>query len=132
MSADIEMRDYEFYVGTDYVRRLTLEEGGSPVSLTDYSAAMQLRTTYSSDVSFELSTQNGRIEIHPDEGQIDLIFRSGETVDVRPGRYLYDLELKAPDDTIVRLMAGTITFLPEVTRIEDPGRDDRASPVDQG
>lgn len=118
MSADIETRDYEFYVGTDYVRRLTLEEDGQPVSIKDYTAAMQLRQTLASDVAFELTTENGRIEINADAGQIDLIFRSGETVDVPPGRYLYDLELKAPDDTIVRLMAGSITFYAEVTRID--------------
>lgn len=118
MSADIETRDYEFYVGTDYVRRLTLEEDGQPVRLKDYSAAMQLRSTLASDVAFEMTTENGRIAITPEAGQIDLIFRSGETVFVKPGRYLYDLELKAPDDTIVRLMAGTITFYAEVTRID--------------
>lgn len=59
MSVDIENRDYEFYVGTDYVRRLTLEEDGQPVSLKDYTAAMQLRSTLASDVAFELTTENG-------------------------------------------------------------------------
>lgn len=115
-----EIRDYELYCGTDYTIRIRLEEDGAPADLTDFRGRMQLRRTLASCCAFELSTDDEakRIEITPAEGKVELLFRSKETKDLPAGKYLFDLELYAPDDTVARILSGTIAFLPEVTRDE--------------
>lgn len=87
-----------------------------PVNLSGYSARMQIRQTHGSGVVFELTTSNGRIALGTTNGQITLSAAAVDTAALAAGLYIYDLELISPNGSVTRLLQGSVTVSPEVTR----------------
>jgi hypothetical protein len=87
-----------------------------PVNLTGYTAAMQLRQNYNSDVAdLTLTTANGGITIVGATGTITINATAAQTGDLDPGFYVYDLELTSGSN-ISRLIQGQLTVAEQVTR----------------
>lgn len=86
-----------------------LDENDEPVVLTNYTARGQIRKHYSStnSVSFTTTLSNGSLVIS---------LTAGQTANMVSGRYVYDLELVDPGNTVVRILEGIVTVTPEVTR----------------
>ena len=79
------------------------------------TARMQLRPTIESEtVSDELTTENERISL--DEGTLVLSFPNATTSGMTAGVYAYDLEIVSSQGMVTRVMEGTVTIRPEVTR----------------
>lgn len=106
-------------------RNLTIDQGSTfsisvelsdaldnPLDLTDYDIRAQLRKSYGSNTFTEFSTSSGD---NPENGVITLTLTSEQTTLLRPGRYVYDIEIEN-DDEVVRVLEGIITVTPEVTR----------------
>lgn len=99
--------------GTDFVYNIYLiDSAGVPVDVSGYTGESQLRTSYSSNVyntmNVDVSTVN--------TGLITLSMNSYNTGLLTSGRYLYDLILISTDNIISRLVEGTITVNPQVTK----------------
>ena len=96
------------------------DDQGRVVPLADHFARMQVRTSYAANIGstviFNLTTENDYISIDAAKGQITVTIPSAEMTTVSSGKYLYDLELIYPDDTVERLLMGTFTIRAEVTR----------------
>lgn len=91
------------------------DSDGNPINLTDYTARMQLRRSVSSDViEFELTTENGGIDITPLEGIVAWSMSATETAGLSE-TYVYDLELVL-SDVVIPYLGGTIRVSREVTR----------------
>lgn len=89
----------------------------APVNLATYTARMQARSAYASTtVVVELTSANGRISLGTTNGQITLSLSATETAALAAGRYVYDLELVSAGGVVKRLVEGTLTVTPEVTR----------------
>lgn len=103
--------------GATFSRQLTWkDETGTPVNLTSYTARMQLRTAVQNDsMVLELSTSNGRISLGGSAGTIDLTITAADMTTLVPTKYVYDLEL-INGTVVTRLVQGTFTVRPEVTR----------------
>ena len=104
--------------GSTFTRTITYNEpGGSPVDLTGFTAAMDLRASYNSeDVIISLTTENGRIALGGVAGTIDLTIDAEDMTDlVAPADGVYDLELYT-GGTVTRLLQGSWTISPEATR----------------
>lgn len=87
------------------------------------SARMQLRPSIESEtVSDELTTENERISL--DEGTLVLSFPNATTSGMNAGVYAYDLEVVSSLGMVTRVMEGTVTIRPEVTRSEDESGSD--------
>jgi hypothetical protein len=87
-----------------------------PVNLTGYTAAMQLRQNYNSDVAnLTLTTANGGISIVGATGTITINATAVQTGALDPGFYVYDLELTSGSN-ISRLIQGQLTVAEQVTR----------------
>lgn len=91
-----------------------------PIDLTGYTARMQIRPDYASTtVLVELTTENARITITPAAGTIALYISDTDTsaLAFADAPAVYDLELvpPAPGD-VIRLLRGTVTLSPEVTK----------------
>lgn len=86
-----------------------LDENDEPVNLTSYSARGQIRKHYSStnSVSFTTTLSNGSLVIS---------LTANQTANMVSGRYVYDLELIDPSNTVLRILEGIVTVTPEVTR----------------
>lgn len=92
-----------------------------PVDITGYQVRMQVRSELeSSIVLLELNTSNGRVVLTtPASGSFELRLTATETAALAFESGVYDLEMTAPDgpdNTVTRLLAGSVTVLPEITR----------------
>jgi len=53
----------------------------------------------------------------PADGEITISLSDAQTANLKPGRYVYDVELVAnADSTVERLIEGIVTVYPEVTK----------------
>jgi len=101
--------------GANFSSTITLFNDDDTVfNLTDYTAAGQIRKSYSSSsasATFTISFSADR-----SEGQITLSLTSTQTAAVEEGRYVYDIEVTSSDSVVTRVLQGTVTVSPNVTR----------------
>lgn len=92
------------------------EDETTIIPLLGFGARMQIRPTLTSDVVlFELTTENGRIEILGASGIIRLLFSAIQTEAFDWDSAVYDLEL-TQGTTVERFLKGTVKVDKEVTR----------------
>jgi hypothetical protein len=92
------------------------DSDGDPVDLTNYTAAMQLRQNYNSELAdLTLTTENGGLTITANTGTIQVAATATETGSLSSGLYVYDLELISGSN-VSRLIQGQITVAEQVTR----------------
>ena len=85
-------------------------DDGSATDLTDYTITAQIRKSYYTSTYTDFTTGKSNLT-----GEITLSLTPTQTSALKAGRYVYDVEMAAPDET-VRVMEGIITVTPEVTR----------------
>lgn len=90
------------------------DDDGLAIDLTNYTARMQLRREYRTNIIHELTTENGGIDITALTGEIDLLIEATDTADFIDTKVLYDLELINGTE-VVRLLSGCITISENVT-----------------
>ena len=98
--------------GTDFSTAINLtDSSGVNLNLTGYSAASQIRKTFSSSNSTAftctLTTANSTLT---------LALNNSVTAAMSPGRYVWDPELTNSSGTISRILEGMVTVTPEVTK----------------
>jgi hypothetical protein len=117
------MSQYEEFTvdqGTDFSIKLELvNKDGTKKNLTGYSAAAQIRKTYSSSDS-DAVTFASQFEAPRSDGILNLTLTNSQTGAMKAGRYVYDVEISSTDsadNTIIeRILEGQITVSPSVTR----------------
>ncbi len=86
---------------------------GDAINLATYSASAQLRKSYYSSSANTLTA----IITGNANGQITLSMTAANTSNLTPGRYVYDLKItNSIDNSVTRVVEGTATVLPSVTR----------------
>jgi hypothetical protein len=99
--------------GATFNRILTVQENGSAMNLSGYSAASKFRSTAESSSvagTFSCSVTNAS------GGQVTMSMTSTATGNLEEGIYLYDLEITSGSGAVTRLMQGKVTVNPEITR----------------
>lgn len=87
-----------------------------PVSLTGYTARMQLRPKVASEeILLELTTENGGIEIDPVASTIKIIVSATQTQALTFSSCVYSLEM-VKSGKVTQLVSGSISLEKEVTR----------------
>ena len=105
--------------GATWVQPITYQSAnGTAINLTGSLLRMQARDSYSANTTvISLSTATGGITVtSTTNGTFALSLSAGDTANLTPGTYAYDLERVTPDATVTRLLGGSITVSPEVTR----------------
>jgi len=106
--------------GADWYFTITYEKpDGTPINITDYTAACQLRSLPNSPSAvLTLTTENGGIEITGNTGTVALHATADETEVIDEGTYFYDVEIYSWNvpAIITRLVQGQIVVSAEVTR----------------
>ena len=100
--------------GSTFDREITVQENRQALNLTGYSARMQMRSTH--DSSSIALTFTAAIANPATNGKINLGATATATAAVEEGIYVYDLEIESSAGTVTRILEGTITVTPEVTR----------------
>lgn len=111
--------------GSDFAVDLVIKENGSAMDLTNYSGRGQLRSTHESTTIAaylkvtKTNPTGGALKVElPNGNWTDSggTTRQGST-DIAAGQYVYDIEIFTNADAVVkRIMQGTATINPEVTR----------------
>ena len=106
--------------GADWYINFTYQQpAGTPVNITGYSAALQIRTSplAKTTVLSLTSLIAGGITITGATGLLACRATAAQTTLIAPGRYVYDIEITAPSTGVVtRICEGTINVSPQVTR----------------
>ena len=103
--------------GADWYLDVTYNNpNGTPVNITSYTAALQLRSLPESATAvLSLSTGSG-ITITGATGLIAITATATQTRAIDEGTYYYDLEITSPAGVVTRLVQGQAVVTPEVTR----------------
>ncbi len=96
------------------------DDAGVVINITGYIARMQLRHDYSSAAAVvdinESDNSHGQLILGGVAGTINIKIHDEHTATLDPGRYVYDLEMKASGGDWVRLLEGVAEVVAEVTR----------------
>lgn len=99
--------------GTTYSTYVTVKDANGLVSdLTGYTASAQIRKSYysSSYTSFTVTIPS------PATGNISMAMSASTTANIAPGRYVFDLKMESPSNTVTRVVEGIISVTPGVSR----------------
>jgi hypothetical protein len=100
--------------GSDFSTEITVEDAtGYIADLTGYTAAGQIRKTYSSTIHYDFICTIS----NPVQGIILAKLPNTTTNDIKAGRYVYDIEIRVgTTGDITRVVEGQIEVTPGVTR----------------
>jgi len=97
--------------GTTYRTTFLVNDStGSPINLSTYTVASQLRKTYTSSNSVAFTATGNST------GWVSLSLTSNATSNLVAGRYVYDVEISSSSNVVTRVSEGIITVTPQVTR----------------
>lgn len=112
---------YNFTIeqGTTFQQDFVWNIDNVAVDVTGYSARMMVRSSVaSSTVLDSWNTDNGRMTIGTSDGRFSIFLPSTDCAAIEWTTGVYDIELVSPAATpiVTRILKGTITIDPEVTR----------------
>jgi len=99
--------------GSDFSTQITVEDAtGNGADLTGYQLFGQIRKTYTSAnkidfICLPVNAAMGIIEIR-------LVYTTTDAM--KPGRYVYDVEIVSPGGAHTRVVEGQVEITPGVTR----------------
>jgi Ethanolamine utilization protein EutJ (predicted chaperonin) len=103
------------YQGATYSLSMTWAIGGTPVNLTNYTAAMQVRENPNATATVLSLTDGSGITLGGTAGTIGISVSATTMGSAIPGNYVYDLELNSGAE-VTRLIQGSFAIQAEVTR----------------
>jgi len=103
------------YQGATYDLNLTWAIGGTPVNLTGYTAAMQVRENAGSIATILSFASGTGITLGGTAGTIAVTASASTMGSATPGDYVYDLELNSGSQ-VTRLIQGAFSIQAEVTK----------------
>jgi hypothetical protein len=100
--------------GSDFSQSFTLEgTNNSPFNLTGYEVDAQMRKWSGSSTAITFTTS---IELPSTSGRILISLSSENTVNIRPGRYVYDVIITDSSGIKNRVIEGMVLVREGVTR----------------
>ena len=93
------------------------DSAGTAINLTNYTARMQVRATYDSSSTILSLTSAAGITLGGAAGTIAILVSAATTAALTaPFSGVYDLEVVSGGGEVTRLLEGTATVSPEVSR----------------
>lgn len=101
--------------GSDYSTVITVRSAtGVPLDLTGYTAASQIRKSFSSSQYYTFACEL----LSPTEGKLRISMSATDTEQIAPGRWLYDVEItQTSTGKRKRVVEGIVTLTPQITRV---------------
>jgi hypothetical protein len=89
-----------------------------PIDISNHTARMQVRRTIDSTTFLVyLTTENGGLTINPADADNQIVISMSDDVTASISTSgVYDLEIESPEGVVSRILQGTFTLSPEVTR----------------
>lgn len=92
------------------------DSAGDPINLSNYTARMQVRQSYTATQTVLSLTNGSGITLGGTAGTIDLLIPATTTASIGAAQYVYDLEIESASGEVTRVVQGTFSVTPEVTR----------------
>lgn len=86
---------------------------GTPLDLTGFTAASQMRKSYQSTTAYNFTTSIS----NPTQGRVRVELLSEQSRVIPAGKYLYDIEVTSPTGERTRVVEGIVLINPEITKI---------------
>lgn len=100
--------------GSDFIAEFELEnDDGTPMNLTGFSVYSQFRKSYNATTGYAFTTQITNAA----QGKLTLRLLGTTSSTIKPGRYLYDVEVLSSGGAKTRVVEGILTINPEITKI---------------
>lgn len=101
--------------GSNFSATITVEDqDGIRFDLTGYTARGQIRKTYSSSSAVNFTVEISNV---PTSGKIEISLTANQTLEFKPGRYVYDIEIVQSSGSVTRVIEGQVDVNPRVTKI---------------
>ena len=98
--------------GSYFSAVINVGNGAIDTNLTGYTARGKIRKSYSSSTYYDFVISIPQ----PTSGQVQIALASAVTGGIKPGRYLYDVEIvHTATGKVTRVAEGQIDFSPSVT-----------------
>ena len=100
--------------GSNFFSSVSVEgANGLPFDLTGYTARGQIRRSYLSTTAYAFTA----LINNPTDGEIDISLGNTATSQMKPGRYVYDIEIvQGTSGEVTRVVEGQVEVTPGVTR----------------
>ena len=88
-------------------------DDGTPIDLSGYTLASQIRKSYYSlnpTANLTVTIQNAAT------GNVSIYIDAANTANIRAGRYLYDIKMTSITGVVTRIVEGIVTIYPQVTK----------------
>ena len=87
----------------------------TPMNLTGYTIAAQIRKSYGSTTAYNFNAS----VFDPLTGKIRLQLTADQSSAIKPGRYLYDIEITSTNNPgqKTRVVEGLVIITPEITKV---------------
>lgn len=100
--------------GSDFTAVFELEnDDNSPMDLAGFQVYSQFRKSYNSLIAYQFVASI----VDQARGIISLYLSGSASSSIKPGRYLYDVEIVGVGNTKARVIQGVITINAEITKI---------------
>lgn len=110
---DTTTSNFTINQGETWAADLFVEDSdGNAFSLSGYTVASQLRRLPASSGYYNITSN----VTYAASGQITLSLTANETSAINYGEYMYDVEITSSGGDVTRILQGTITITPEITR----------------
>ena len=108
---------FVFEQGTTIERVVTwTDPAGTPIDVTGYTAAMQIRENYESVTPILSLASPADITIGGTDGKFTIRVTDTVMAGLAPGKYVYDFEVTSPGGAVTRLLEPSLVITPEVTK----------------
>ncbi len=99
--------------GTTFSVTFTVnDDTGTARDLSTYTARSQMRRSYTASANTAFTANI----FLPLSGELVLELSATQTASLKPGRYVYDVELVSNTSTVERIVEGIVTVFPEATK----------------
>jgi len=100
--------------GSSYTASIDVTDtDGDNINLTGYTAAGQIRKTYSSSTAVDFATAIA----NPITGVLTISLTAAQTNAMKAGRYVYDVEItQTSSGAVTRVLEGQVEVTPGVTQ----------------
>ena len=95
------------------VINLTDDLTNASINTTNYTVTSQLRRSY---YSANAAANITCTITNASNGEITLSMTAGQTANIKPGRYLFDVKTADENNVVSRILEGIINILPQVTK----------------
>ena len=107
------------YRGDDYPIPLAFTKNGEVIDITEWKVYFTVKYHDTDSDNEAVIKYDVTEHTDPTNGKTAIMLTNGETGELIPGKYVYDIQYKKDDGTVKTVMKGKLKVLQDVTKRED-------------